>query len=257
MSEIIPLFYDQSSFKSILTYEKPRKVTDPSAPDSIVEICKENGLKKCVGVSRNFSTFIDAWKNLNAIGTELIWGIEFTMCDDAKAHTDESRINEHKVIVFMKNKDAYKNLLNIYTACHSNIDNKYYLQRFDYKQLKELWSDDLILTIPFFDGFIGRNLLNYGSAIVPDMSFTKPIILRERGSNLPFEGLIHKALDKYNKDKKIEEFDVKTIYYKSRTDFRAYSVYRGIMNKELHSKPNMEHFGSREFCFESWKELVT
>lgn len=256
MSEIIPLFYDQSSFKSILTFEKPRKVADPTAPDSIVEICKENGIKKCVCISKNFSTFIDAWKNLKAVGTELIWGVEFIMCDDAKIHTDESRANEHKVIILMKNKDAYKNLLNIYTACHSNIENKYYVQRFDYKQLKPLWSDDLIFAIPFFDGFIGKNLLNYGSAIVPDLSFTKPVIFREVGSNMPFEDLISKALTKYNENGALEEFNTKTIYYKNRKDFRAYSVYRGIMNKELHSKPNMDHFGSREFCFESYLELT-
>lgn len=256
MSEIIPLFYDQSSFKSILTLEKPRKTLDPSASDSIVEICKENGLKKCVFISKNFSTFIDGWKNLRDVGIEPIFGVEFVMCDDAAVHTDESRANEHKVIILMKNKDAYRPLLNIYTACNANINNKYYVQRFDYKQLKPLWSDNLLLAIPFFDGFIGKNLLSYGAAIVPDLSFTKPVLFREVGSGLPFEHLIGAAFDRYNKDGALQQFDTKTIYYKKRKDFRAYSVYRGIMNRELHSKPNMEHFGSREFCFESYKDLI-
>jgi len=255
MSEIIPLFYDQSSFKSILTYWKAKECT-PDGPSSIVQICKDNNIKKCVGISRNFSTFIDAWKNLKDIGTELIWGIEFVMCDDAKVHDDDSRKNEHKIIVLMKNKDGYKNLLNIYTACHSNPDNKYYVQRFDYKQLKPLWSDNLILAIPFFDSFIDKNLLQYGATIVPDMSFTKPIIFRETGSKLPFESLIHAALSRYN-NIGLEEVQTKTIYYKNRADFRAYSVYRAIMNKELHSKPNMDHFGSQEFCFESYRELIS
>ena len=254
-NEIIPLFYDQSSFKSILTYWKEKDST-PDGPSSIVSICKENGIKKCVGISKNFSTFIDAWKNLNAIGTELIWGIEFIMCDDTTVRTDESRLNEHKVIIMMKNKDGYGDLLKIYTACHTNPDNKYYIQRFDFKQLRPLWTDNLIMALPFFDSFIAKNLLSHGSAIVPDLSFTSPIIFREVGSDLPFAHLIDSALDKYNKDGRLEEIKTKTIYYKNRADFRAYSVYRCIMNKEVHSKPNMEHFGSQEFCFESYKELT-
>lgn len=256
MSEIIPLFYDQSSFKSILTYWK-EKDSHASGPSSIVQICKENNIKKCVGISKNFSTFIDAWKNLKDVGCELIWGIEFTFCDDAKIHVDESRNNEHKVIILMKNKDGYKDLLNIYTACHSNPDNKYYVQRFDFNQLRPLWTDNLILALPFFDSFIARNLLTYGAAIVPDFNLIKPVLFREVGSDLPFEHLIHNALDKYNKNKGLEEFDTKTIYYKNRADFRAYSVYRAIMNKESHQRPNMEHFGSQEFCFESYRELTT
>lgn len=253
MTQIIPLFYDQSSFKSILTFEAKEKATGPR---SIVALCKENNIKNCVAISKNFSTFLDAWKNLKAIDVKLIWGIEFIFCDDAKIHTDESRNNEHKVIVMMKNKNGYEDLLKIYTACHANPDNKYYVQRFDFKQLKSLWTDNLILALPFFDSFIARNLLSYGSAIVPDFSFAKPVFFREIGSNLPFEDLINEAIDRYIKDSKSEVFDSKTIYYKDRADFRAYSVYRGIMNKELHTKPNMEHFGSQEFCFESWKELT-
>lgn len=254
-NEIIPLFYDQSSFKSILTYWR-EKDSHADGPSSIVSICKENNIKKCVGISRNFSTFIDAWKNLSAVGTELIWGIEFIMCDDASVHSEESRNNEHKIIIMMKNKEGYGDLLKIYTACHTNPDNKYYVQRFDYKQLKKLWSDNLIMVLPFFDNFIAKNLLSFGAAIVPDISFTKPIIFREIGSDLPFESLIHSALDKYNKDGKLEEVNTKTIYYKNREDFRAYSVYRAIMNKELHTKPNMDHFGSKEFCFEAYRELI-
>ena len=253
--DIIPLFYDQSSFKSILTYWK-EKDSHADGPSSIVSICKENNIKRCVGVSKNFSTFIDAWKNLNGVGTELIWGIEFIMCDDASVRTDESRLNEHKIIIFMRGKEGYEDLLKIYTACHTNPENKYYIQRFDYKQLKKLWTNNLMMALPFFDSFIAKNLLSFGSTIVPDLSFVKPVIFREVGSGLPFEHLIHAALDKYNKDKNLEEFQTKTIYYKNREDFRAYSVYRAIMNKELHTKPNIDHFGSREFCFENYKELI-
>lgn len=255
MNEIIPIFYDQSSFKSILTFEKPKKCKE-YGPASIVKICQDNGLKKCVVFSKNFSTFVDGWKNLKEIGVDLIWGIEFIICDDTNDKTDESRNNEHKIVVMMKNKDGYNDLLKIYSECHSNPDNKYYVQRFDLKKLKKLWTDNLILVLPFFDSFIAKNLLSFGASIVPDFSFTKPVIFKEVGSQIPFDAFINKALDKYNKDGKLIEVKTKTIYYEKRDDFRAYSVYRAIMNKEHHTKPNLEHFSSKEFCFESYFELI-
>ena len=254
-NNIIPLFYDQSSFKSILTFAKEKDCIK-GGPSSIVSICKEHGIKKCVNISKNFSTFIDAWKNLKSIGTDLIFGVEFVMCDDAKEHSDASRNNEHKIIIMMKNKEGYQDLLKIYTACHTDPENKYYVQRFDYKQLRKLWTENLIMVLPFFDSFVGKNLLSYGAAIVPDISFAKPVIFREMGCDLPFVPLIDAALDNFNKDGNLEEFQTKTIYYKDRADFRAYSVYRAIMNKELHTKPNIEHFGSLDFCFESYLELI-
>lgn len=255
MSEIIPIFYDSSSFKSILTVAKPSEYHE-GGPVSIVTLAKEAGLKKCVFVSKNFSSFIDAYKNLKKENIELIFGVEFVMCDDAKNQSPESQANEHKIIILMDGTEkGYQDLIKIYTACHSNPDNKYYIQRFDYKQLKPLWSKHLIMALPFFDSFIAKNLLQFGAAIVPDLSFCKPIILREINSGLPHEGIINTAIDKYNADKVLEEIKTKTIYHHKYEDFRAYSVYRAIMNNAQHQKPEMEHFGSKNFNFEDWKKL--
>ena len=253
MNDIIPIFYDHSSFKSILTFAKIKDVKK-SGPKSIVQICKENNLKKCVFVSKQFFTFDEALKNCKSEGVELIFGLEFVMCDDAKIHTEESITNEHKIIIFLKNGQGYEDLLRIYSACHANIDNKYYVQRFDYKQLKPLWTDNLLMALPFFDSFVAKNLLQYGATIVPDLSFVKPTILREKNSGIPFAPLIDKALDNYNVDKSLSEQSVKTIYYAEKKDFAAYNVYRAILNKSSFMKPQLDHFSSTNFSFENYKE---
>jgi len=46
----------------------------------------------------------------------------------------------------------------------------------------------------------------------------------------------------------------KTIYYREKKDFKAYMTYRCILNRSTFQKPELRHFGSQEFCMESWKE---
>lgn len=255
MSEVIPLFYDHSSYKSILTFWEPKDCL-PNGPKSIVSLCKDAKLKECVFISKNFATLPEAWKNLKAEKINLFFGIEMIMCDDAKIHTDESRRNEHKIIIFFKNQDGYRDLLKLYSACNTDPENKYYVMRFDYKQLKKYWTNNLMMALPFFDSFVARNLLGFGTTIVPDLSFTKPVIFREKNSGLPFEPLINEALNRFNPNKEYKEQFVKTIYYGERKDFKAYMAYRCILNRSTYTEPELRHFSSQEFCFESWKEIV-
>ena len=88
--------------------------------------------------------------------------------------------------------DAMQLIYPIGQGCRSGLQN---VSRFDFKQLKPLWTDNLILVLPFFDSFIAKNLLSYGAAIVPHFDFTKPVLFREVGSNLPFAHLIDAALE--------------------------------------------------------------
>jgi hypothetical protein len=255
MSDVVPIFYDHSSRKSLLTYWNA-KDTVPGAPQSIVGLCKSAGLKECFGVSTNFHTFLEAWKNLKEEKISFRFGLQLTLCDDAKVHTDDSLKNEHKVIVFMKNSNAYVDLIRLYTACASDPTNRYYLQRFDCKQLKQHWTDNLLLAIPFFDSCIHANMLRYGASIVPDFP-VKPMIFREVDSGVPFASLIDKALDLYNADGSHEEVKTKTIYYEKKDDLEAYITERARKARGSFSKPNLNYMCSPRFCFEEWKELTT
>lgn len=252
--KVLPIWYDHSSRKSILTYWEAQDCT-PEGPQSIIELCKGLGLKQCYGVSNNFHTFLEAWKGCKAAGIEFRFGLEIWLCDDAKVHTEESRRNEHKVIVFAKNSAAYKDLIKLFSACHADQTNKYYIQRFDCRQLKQYWTENLMLALPFFDSFLHANTLRHGASIIPDFP-AKPVIFREQGSGIPFAGLIDAALDVYNVDGGHEEVATKTIYYAKRADLDAYITYRVIQNRTSFNVPNLDFMCSPHFSVESWKELV-
>lgn len=250
---IIPLFYDHSCGRSLLTFW-PEKDTKPDGPQSIISLCKKAGLKQCYAVSTNFHTFIEGWKELKAEGIQLCFGLELVMVEDAKIHTEESRRAEHKIIAFAKNPTALNDLFKISTACHSDITNRYYLHRFDYKQLKPLWTDNLMLVVPFWDSFLHRNTLTYGANIVPEMP-AKPVLFREVNSGVPYASLIDAAIDRFNQQRDHEEVKIKTIYYPKREDFEAYTVFRAIENRSSFNSPNLDYMCSPRFCFEEWEEL--
>jgi len=53
--------------------------------------------------------------------------------------------------------------------------------------------------------------------------------------------------------------DVKSIFYKKREDVEALQTYKILCNRNFGraatlSSPNLNHFGSQEFCFESYLE---
>lgn len=252
MDNIIPLFYDHSS-KGILVSWKESECIE-NGPQSIVKLAKEAGLKEVFGISDNFHTFFESQKNLKDQKIDYRFGLSMIMCADTNDKNEESLKTNHKIIIWGKNAASYRDLIKIYSACNSNIDNKYYVQRFDFQKLNKLWTDNLILSIPFFDSFIHKNTLEFGCNIIPDFP-APPVIFREQDSGLPFESLINKALDNYNKDNKFEEIKCKSIYYEKKDDFKAYMTYRAIKNRSTFQKPELNDFCSNKFCYESWKEL--
>ena len=253
MSDIVPIWADHSTRRSLLTYW-PEKDTKPHGPQSIISLAKKAGLKQCFGISNNFHTFIEAWKGLKDAGIQFCFGLELIMVQDAKIHTEETLRQEHKILIFAKNAQAYKDLIKIYSACHSDKDNRYYVQRFDYKRLNALWTDNLMLVMPFFDGFLHKNTLVHGANIIPDMP-VKPLIFREVDSGIPFAGLIDAAIDRFNANKDHEEVRTKTIYYEKRADFEAYTVLRSIQNRGSFDSPKVDFLCSPRFCFEEWERI--
>lgn len=258
MSDIVPIFYDHSSQKSLLTFWTG-KDCKPNGPQSIIEIAKGNALKSICFVSTNYATFSEAWRACNDANIKLVFGIEMLFCEDASIKNEASLKTEHKVIIFARNSTGHKDLLKVFSECHAKPENKYYKQRFDPIQLERLWTDNLELYIPFFDGFISKNLLQYGASIMPDFSFCGKNVglFREQATEHPHEQIINAGIDSFlSVHPNWKQVKTKTIYYKARSDYRAYNVYRAIQNRKPFSSPNLEFFCSPAFCFESWKELT-
>ena len=95
------------------------------------------------------------------------------------------------------------------------------------------------------------------SNCTPNFSPYGPIFFTEDNS-LPFDNFLKRKVEDYALKNKLETQETKSIYYKNKKDATALQTYKCITgrtfgNKTL-SKPNLDHFGSNEFCVESWEE---
>jgi DNA polymerase-3 subunit alpha len=245
---MIPLFKSHYSLgRSILTLED--KSERDEYPDSIIQIAKQNKLKEIFLVEDNMSSFLEAYTNCKNNNIKLNYGLRILVTESMNDKTDESRAKNSKIILFFKNKKGYESLTKLFSTAAK--DGFYYEPRLDYSILKQNWSDDLILAIPFYDSFIFNNTLK-NSICVPQFDFTKPVIFIEN-NDLPFDLIIKDKMLSFAKENKLEIFNTKSIYYNSRKDFRTYLTFRCINNRSVLNKPEIEHMSSNEFCFESWK----
>ena len=253
--DITPLFYSDASGKSILTTWKESECKE-GGPTSIITLAKEAGLKKIIYICNNFYDYVSALKNFESAGIQMIFGLEVLMCANSEDKTDEAIKTNHKIIIFQKNSQGYKDLIKLYSNWKTTSSNKYYDFRFDYKQLRANWTENLTLALPFFSSFLAANTLKYGCSIIPDFPTDEIVILRESGLIHPHKNLIDLAINEFNKDKKYPELNTKSIYYNMKSDAKSWIVFKGIQNRAQFSAPQLEYLSSDEFCFESFKELT-
>ena len=246
----IPLFKSHYSLgKSILTLAKAGS-SEADEPSSIIDIAKKLSLENLYLVDDSISGFLEAYKSCEDAKINLRFGLRLTVCDDIDNKTAESRDKEHKVIVFIRNSEGYKDLIKISTVASTN--GFYYYPRIDCKILKNLWNENnLSLGIPFYDSYVFKNNLSY-SICVPDFSFCNPVYFVE-DNNLPFDGILKSKVEEIVSDKMLA-VKSQSIYYENKEDFLAYLTFRCISERTTLNKPNLEHCSSNEFCAESFKE---
>ena len=225
-------------------------------PCSIFDIVNENDLKQIVLVEDSLIGFLQAQKVAKQLEVQLIYGVRFDVCEDA---SDEEAIKEskcsHKIIIFPKNGEGCKDLNKIYTESKTKYHN-----HLDMKLLKSLWNEDnLSLAIPFYDSSIFKNMTSFNSCVL-SFSFTKPTFFTEQ-NGLPFDSIVLDAVNKYCKANKFDTQQTQSIYYKNKEDFPAYLTYKLICSRGSFAsrqssleKPNFDHLGSDQFCWESYKE---
>lgn len=187
--------------------------------------------------------------------TQLIYGVKLCVCDDVSAKDDASLRNESNVVIFVRNSQGYNDLIKIWNRAWT--DGFYYQGRTDWKTIKEFWTPNLSLAIPFFSGFIAKNTLTLAS-IVP--TFPVPAnevcLFREVGSGLPFVPLIEEAMTQFATSSGAQVQDTKSIYYEKAADFPVYQTFRAIHNRAEYAAPGVDHLASNQFSFEAWKELT-
>jgi len=252
---MLPLFTTHFSLRSILTTEQQGK-TKAGSPDSIIDIAKEHELSDLYVCENTMSSFLDIYKNLKEIKCNLRFGLRMDVCPDLNEKTTESLAKTSRIVVWVLNQQGYYDLIKLHnlantTGFYKDSTEKYSNGRIDYSNLRRLWTKNLALSIPFYDSYIFKNLLERGQCI-PEFGDIQPTVFVEN-NELPFDSLVTQAIETAA-DKNWERVKVKSIYYKNREDFDAYLVYRAIQRRATFAKPNHSNMGSAEFCVESWQE---
>ena len=249
---MLPLFKSHFSIgKSILTLNLPSQCKEEGS-DSIFKIAEDHKLDKVILVEDSFNGFLQAKKNAEELNVQLIFGIRFLIAEDIDEKLSKDNNNKHKVIVFAKNDKGIKSLYKIYNRAFAKG-----LGHLDYKFLKEAWNKNLKLVVPFYDSFLFANLISFSNC-VPDFSFCEPTFFIEN-NNLPFDFLVEPVVRQYCKENNFTIEKAKTIYYNKKRDAKAFQTYkclcsRGFGRQKTLEEPNLDHFGSDEFCFESWQK---
>lgn len=248
MYNTVPLFKSHFSIgKSILTLEES---SDENDPDSIIQIAKDNKLKKIFLVEDSFSGFLQAYKNSKANNIDLIFGIKFVFCENILNKNEEELKKHHKLIIFANGNEGYKTLTKLWTK--ASLEGFYYTPRLDMNILKENFNDNIKVAIPFYDNFIFNNTLK-GYKCVSFIENYKPFVFTE-SNNLIFDSLMEKKVKEFANTNNLPIIKTKSIYYKFKKDFKSFLTFRCINNRTTLNKPEMEHMSSNEFCFESWLE---
>jgi len=246
---MVPLFKTHYSIgKSILTVKDPSSVKEGGA-SSVIQIAIENNLDKLILVEDNFHGFLESKKRCDEHGIQFVFGLRLSVCN---SHQDDKNKN-HKVIIFAKNDHGCKKLYKIHSQAFCD-----YNQRLTFKDLKEHWTNNLLMGIPFYDSFLYYNNFSFAE-FVPDFSFTKPLFFLEN-NGLPFDRLLVDVVKEYCSQHDYDTEKAKSIYYKNKKDFAAYQTFKIICNRSFSgrkanlTRPNIDHCGSNEFCMESFLE---
>lgn len=248
---IIPYFKsDHSIGRSILTIWEPEDIKD-NAPVSIFSIAKKHELKDILLIENSFSSFVQFYKQCKELKIKGIFGCEFVLANNATQKDPDSLKTESKVYVLMKNSDGYKDLCKLYSAIHANKDNFYYIARGDWDILQKYWTDNLSLIIPFYDGFIHRNLLEYGHHSIPNFGGAPPTFFIEN-HDLPFDKIIEDATMDYCKKNDYSYINAhKCLYYRN-SDYKPYITYRAINERTTFNRPELRYNSSDKFSFENY-----
>ena len=241
---MIPFFKTHYSIsKSILTLEEsPEK----DGADSIWEICKEYDIKDLYLVEDSMSGFLKAYEGAEKERLNLRFGLRMS-CKNTEASEDSN----HKIVMFALNSAGCGDLNKLSSEINIKLGGVA-----NYEYLKTNWTKNLQMVVPYYDSFLFQNLFSFNRCM-PDFSFCKPVFVKEN-NGLPFEIQYNRELATFEKD--YEFLNAKSVYYKTREDFKAWQTFKCMHRKGFGKaslgKPEMPHCCSSEFCIESWKESL-
>lgn len=246
--DILPIWTSHYSGRSILTLEKNHP---KCGARSLLQLAKENSLKDVFLIENCMTGFLEAYSNAKDLELNLRFGLKLTITDDATPKEDSLK-NESKVILFMKNSEAYKDIIKIWAW--ANEVGFYYIPRIDWKNFSNLITKNISVAFPFYDSFVAQNALEF-SDIVPQLNNVDYTFFSE-SHGLPFDHIIKDALAGYCKSENgCDIVDTHSIFYEKNNDFLAYQTFRCILNKTKLNKPEFSYMSVDNFSLEAWRQL--
>lgn len=238
--------------RAILTLEEAdEKEIDETRPVSIFSIAKFYKLSDVFISDSSVSGLIDCVKSAEKLGVNLHFGFKVICCADITDKSENSFKTEHKIIVWLNDSAGYSNFVKIISAAQT--DGFYYIPRIDGKTLKKFWSESLSISIPMYDSFIQKNVLEFGQC-VPDFP-CKPVLFYEN-NNLPFDEILQEKVLEYAEKENLEVVKTQSIFYYKYSDFKAFLVNKCVNNRSTLEKPEFRHLSSDTFCFEHYLKTI-
>jgi DNA polymerase III alpha subunit len=233
---MIPLFKSQFSIgKSILTAEK------------ILDIAKTDQLGKVVLLEDTFYGFRVFNKLFQEEEVPFVFGLKISVLNTEGDYSEKPS----KLALFAKNNEGIRDLKRMYSNASLNDRNSLILSEYnktDFKNLK--------VCVPFYDSYIFNNLFYFGLSHI-DIKDLDPVYFIE-DNNHPFDFQIKSIIDSLD----VKTQTVKTILHRDKDDFAALQMYKAACNRSggrtpTFQNPNLNHFCSDEFCWESYKDATT
>ena len=243
-----PVFSSHYSYgRSILTLDSE---SNEGGADSIIEMCADNDIKTLILVEDNLTSFMKAVKVCKSNKLDLYFGLRLNFCNDGDMVKEDEHSSDHKNIIFAKDDEGCKLLNKIYSKAFTDGHG-----RIEYKSFKKYWNPNhLSFVVPFYDSYLYMNSMQHNKNCVPDLDGLNAVFWIE-DNGLPFDKLMERKVMKQGG----KTHKVKTILYKDREDVEALQVYKNICHRSFGSQahlshPKLDHFGSEEFCLESYLE---
>lgn len=240
---MIPLFKSQFSVgRSILTL------------DNIINIAEINSLEEVVLVEDSFYGFRKFNEAFRDRSIKLIFGIRLPVIND------ESDEVASKLIFFAKNNKGMKKIRDLYTKAYVSTQKALVLGN----HTKEDFLD-IKVAVPFYDSYIYNNLFHFGMSNLNLDNLDHVYFLED--NKHPFDFQLRRAIEDLSDTlvdgdvSGIKTIPTKSIFYKNKDDFHAFQMYKAVCNRSggrspVFHKPNLDHFCSDEFCWESYKDAT-
>lgn len=245
---------DASIGKSILTTDEPEKEIDENKPVSVFSIAQKHNLEQIVLLESSFVSFIASYKAAQKLNKQLLFGIKFKIVSDAYDLSENSLKTESNINVWMANSEGYRDLIKLYSIANADKNRFYYTGRLQWADLKNI-SSNLLVTIPFYNSFIAKNLLNYGHRAIPEFGKIRPSFHIEN-HELPFDELITEKVVSYCKSNDYDVINSHQIYYYKDKDILPYTIFRCISQRSSFDCPDISHHSSDKFSFESYLNKI-